>query len=333
MQAAGVRRAMTERSALKKSGAGRRPGLVSRSGETNTGMPLSLNRAPADDLDPWIARIVVAKIDTSPDFVVDCGLCNDIAFQRLVIGGEWRAETLDGTRRFGTEPVLIGPHSQRMKVTCRGALSALGVGFRPGALRQLLGRDMPQLVDRIEPNDPLELLIDGGAALFPKHASAEEWADILESRVRAFIERVQPEPPEPLSSAFEYASFADPNIAPGEFAEAHGVSLRTLERTVRRDFGLTPRTVLRRARALDLAAQLLGIADKTEEQEFLLRYFDQSHVIREFQAFFGVTPQKFRSSPRLLLTINLETRAARRLEELDRLRPGERRPWQSSKRS
>jgi len=330
MQAAGVYGKMAERSALRKSGAGRRPGLVSRSGETNAGMPLSLNRAPADDLHPWIARIVVAKIDTDPDFAVDCGLCNDIAFQRLLIGGEWLTETLDGKRRFGTEPILIGPHSRHMKVKCRGAMSALGVGFRPGALRQLLRRDMPELVDRIEPSDPLELLADGGAGLFPKDASATDWANILEDRVRTFIERVRPAPPEPLSSAFEYASFADPNIAPGEFAEAHGVSLRTLERTVRRDFGLTPRTVLRRARALDLASQLLGLADQTEEQEFLLRYFDQSHVIREFQAFFGITPQRFRSSPKLLLTINLETRAARRLEELDRLRPGDKRPWQGS---
>ena len=318
---------MTERSALKRSGASGRSNLVSRSGETSAGMPLSLNRAPADDLDPWIARIVVAKIDTDPDFTLDCGLCNDIAFQRLLVGGEWRAKTLDGTRRFGAEPLLIGPHSQHMKVRCTGAMSTLGVGFRPGALRQLLGRDMPEMVDRIEPSDPLGLLTQGGVAQFPNDASAEQWADILESRVRAFVERIQPAPPEPLSSAFEYASFADPNIAPGEFAEAHGISLRTLERTVRRDFGLTPRTVLRRARALDLASQLLGLSDKTEEQEFLLRYFDQSHAIREFQAFFGVTPQKFRSSPKVLLTINLETRAARRLEELDRLGPGDKRPW------
>ncbi|MEL6530999.1 MAG: helix-turn-helix domain-containing protein [Pseudomonadota bacterium] len=318
---------MAERPALKKSGAEARTDLVSRSGETNAGMPLSLNRAPADDLDPWIARIVVAKIETGPEFSIDCGLCNDIAFQRLLVGGEWFAETLDGQRRFGAEPLLIGPHSRHMKVQCKGAMSTLGVGFRPGALRQLLRRDMPQLVDRIEPSDPLGLLDEGGTAFYSKDASAEEWAALLEGRVRAFIERVQPPHPEPLSSAFEYASFADPNIAPGEFAEAHGVSLRTLERTVRRDFGLTPRTVLRRARALDLASQLLGLADQTEEQEFLLRYFDQSHAIREFQAFFGVTPQRFRASPKLLLTINLETRAARRLEELDKLRPGDKRPW------
>ncbi|MDJ0643903.1 MAG: helix-turn-helix domain-containing protein [Erythrobacter sp.] len=321
---------MPERAALNITRVGEPPGMVAQSGKTRTGMPLSLNRAAADDLDPWIARIVVAKVETTPDFRLDCGLCNDIAFERLLVGGEWTVKTVDGPRRFGSEPVLVGPHSRHMPVKCKGTMSTLGVGFRPGALRKLFGRDLPSLVDRIEPGDPMGLLTDGGASNFSKEASAAEWADLLEERVRYFIERLQPEPPEPLSSAFEYASFANPNIAPGEFADAHGISLRTLERTVRRDFGLPPRTVLRRARALDLAAQLLGISDTTEEQEFLLRYFDQSHLIREFQAFFGVTPQAFRKSPKLLLTINLETRAARRLEELDRLRPGEKRPWQAA---
>ncbi|MEM7667028.1 MAG: helix-turn-helix domain-containing protein [Pseudomonadota bacterium] len=301
-------------------------GVEGRSGMTASGMPLSLNRAPAPDLDPWIARIVAAKIDMVPDLEVNCGICNDIAFQRLLIGGQWTAQTADGPKELGVEPILIGPHSRHMAIRCSGEMSTLGVGFRPGALRQLFGRDVTSLVDRIEEGDRMGLMV-GKRAAYPENASAEEWSAILEERVRAFIERMQPDPPDPLSTAFEHASFADPNIAPGEFAEAHGVSLRTLERTVRRDFGLTPRTVLRRARALDLASQLLGISDETEEESFLLRYFDQSHQIREFQAFFGVTPHAFRRSPKILLTINLETRAARRLEELKRIDPGAKRPW------
>ncbi len=321
---------MPERTALKTPGPSGPSGIVPRSGATRAGMPLSLNRAPAEDLDPWIARLVVAKVETTKDFAVECGMCNDVAFERLLIGGHWIAHTKDGIRRFGAEPLLMGPHSRHMKVKCSGPIATVGVAFRPGALRQMTGLDTAQLVDRIEPSDPLGLLDNGGTWAFRKHASAEEWAEVLEERVRAFIERTQPDPPDSLSTSFEHASFANPNIAPGEFAEAHGVSLRTLERTVRRDFGLTPRTVLRRARALDLAAQLLGVADQSEEQEFLLRYFDQSHAIREFHAFFGVTPHAFRRTPKVLLTLNLETRAARRLEELDRLRPGDKRPWRQS---
>ena len=290
-------------------------------------MPLSLNRAPPADLDPWIARVVVARIDAVPDFEVDCGLCTDIAFQRLLVGGEWRVETMNGVRRFGAEPILMGPQSRFMPVRCKGAMSALGVGFRPGALRKLVGIETAAMMDRIEPGDPLGLLGPAGSSDFARTSSPDHWADVLEERLREVIRRNNPEPPDPISTAFEHASFVDPNLSPGEFAEEQGVSLRTVERVVRRDFGLTPRTVLRRARALDLASFLLGIGDEADEADFMERFTDQSHRIREFQAFFGVTPTVFLSEPRILLTIKLETRAARRLEVLRRSAPGERRPW------
>jgi AraC-like DNA-binding protein len=305
-------------------------GVMALSGMTRSGMPLSLNRAPCRELDPWVARIVVARIDAVPGFETECGMFTDVAYQRLLLGGEWRAETVDGQRRFGAEPILLGPQSRIMRVRCRGPLSTIGVGFRPGALRKLIGREIPSLMDRIEPGDPLGLLGHAGPSDFSRAASAEEWADLLERRLLAFIRRTVPDVPDPLSTAFEHASFADPNISPGEFALQHGVSLRTVERMVRRDFGLTPRTVLRRARALDLAAQLLGVAHEDDEDEFVLRYFDQSHRIREFQAFFGLTPEAFRAKPRILMTINLEARAARRLEVLNRLAPGDCRPWQDA---
>ena len=46
----------------------------------------------------------------------------------------------------------------------------------------------------------------------------------------------------------------------------------------------------RRARALDMAAVLLGVALEEEEQELRLRYFDQSHLIREMRHYFDMTP-------------------------------------------
>lgn len=302
---------------------------MAHSGMTRSGMPMSLNRAPPADLDPWIARIVVTRIEPTSNFSVSCAICTDIPYVRLLLGGEWRVETVDGPRRFGTEPVLLGPHSRQMKVSCHGPLTTLGVGFRPGALHRLARLDMQKLVDRVEPGDPLGLLNEGAASLYPRNVSVEQWADTLEDLLRAYIRRHNPAPPDLVSTAFEHASFVDPNIAPGQFAASQGVSLRTVERVVRRDFGLTPRTVLRRARTLDFAAQLLGVADDEDEDEFLLRYCDQSHRIREFHAFFGMTPETFRAHKRMLMTMNLEARAARRLEILERLAPDQCRPWQA----
>lgn len=150
---------------------------------------------------------------------------------------------------------------------------------------------------------------------------------VAEKLLVQLIERAGAKTPDPIIEAFDKAAFEDPNQSLSDFAETQNISLRKLERVVKRDFGLTPRTVIRCARALDVAALLCGVADQDEENEMMLRYFDQSHFIRDFTSFFGVTPHKFRAQPRPLLTITLEQRQARQLEELKRLRPGEHRPW------
>ena len=258
-------------------------------------------------------------------------MCSDIAFQRLVMDGAWEDHSRSEPVPYNRGSVLIGPHSRYFKMRCQGSIASVGIGFRPGALRCLLGNEMGAYIDNVKPSDPLGLIdheANGGANLgYPVGGSAAQWAVIAEDRVRAFIARHKPKKPDPASRAFEIASFADPNIGPGEFAREYGINQRRLERLIKRDFGLSPRVVLRRARALDLAAQLLGIADAEEEAEFMLRYFDQAHLIREFSTFFGFTPKAFREHPHVLMAMNLEARSARRQEELNRLRPGEARPW------
>lgn len=297
------------------------------SGVSRGGMPLSINRAPPEDLRPWVARLVAAKIEAPSRSLIRCGMCNDLSYSRIVLLGDWTATSRDGTEHYRDEALLFGPHSRYMPLSCSGPVMAIGVGLRPGALQCLTGRSVEQLVDRIERSDPLGLVEDELFAEYDPEAQPEQWLERVEAMVRRRIEAIGPEPPDPLTTAFELASFADPNLALSDFAGAHEVSLRKLERVVKRDFGLAPKQVLRRARALDIAAQLCGVADEREAEQLMLRYFDQSHLIREFAAFFGTTPHVFRSAPRPLMTINVETRQARRLEELHRLAPDAPRPW------
>jgi len=91
---------------------------------------------------------------------------------------------------------------------------------------------------------------------------------------------------------------------------------------------MPPKQVLRRARALDMASHLRGVADHDEAEALALRYYDQSHLIREFTALFGMSPRQFVDSPQPLMTLSLETRQARRLEMIARIAPGDIRPWQ-----
>ncbi|MEP3052280.1 MAG: helix-turn-helix domain-containing protein [Erythrobacter sp.] len=304
--------------------------VESHTGVTHAGMPLSANRPPAPDLEPWVGRVIASKLENAGSLSIDCGICSDLAFARVVLRGQWDVKTIDGMAHFKDQALLYGPHTQNMRLTCTGPVHAVGLGFRPGAITALLGRDADPLVDRMIATDPFGLAIGDVQQSYRPDTDPEQWLQVLEARMRDFIERTKPALPDPIATAFERASFDDPNIAPCDFAEEQGISQRQLERIVKRDFGMPPKMVLRRARALDLAAQLCGVADGEEESELLMRYFDQSHLIRDFKAFFETTPKAFNSEPRTLLRISLETRQARRLAELNRIGPGEIPPWVAS---
>jgi AraC-like DNA-binding protein len=302
--------------------------IAPRHGVSRDGQPLSWNRAPAADLAPWIARIYVAKVDAPADYVLRCGLFNDTAVLRVQLGGQWTAETADGPRQHGRAALIFGPHSRRMPISVRGSFISLGISLRPGTCHAMKGPKLADLVDRSVPFDDAGISSAALLAELDERAEPEAWALTLENFVRARVEAAGWVEPDPVTARFETIAFTDPGISIAAFARDCGVEKRTLERLVSRDFGMPPKQVLRRARALDIARHLRGVADQNEAEELALRYYDQSHLIREFTELFGMSPGQFVATPQPLLTLTLESRQSRRLEALERIGPGDLRPWE-----
>ena len=96
---------------------------------------------------------------------------------------------------------------------------------------------------------------------------------------------------------------------------------------MRRAFGLAPKQVLRRARALDTAARLLGVTLPEEEHALELRYYDQPHQSREVRRFFGMTPGELARGAHPMLRLNIELRQSRRLLSLAKVGNPAERPW------
>jgi AraC-like DNA-binding protein len=305
--------------------------LEPRTGSTRDGKPLSLNRAAAPDLVPWLARIMSAEVRLPAGATVRCGMFNDAGQLRVLMAGEWSAETSEGNRRFNLgnrgQALFFGPHSRHMPITVEGSFRVVGISFRPGAEHVMGGLVPTKTLDQIIDFD--EIVGHGRlASRFPPDGSNADWIDRMEALLREFVARRKPAAPDPVTLAFDRFAFASPGAPVAEFIEQYAVTQRTLERIVKRDFGLTPKQVLRRARVLDMASQLLGVAAPEEAAEQAMRFFDQSHLIREFTHFFGMTPQQFVRKPNPLLRITLEGRQARRLEELQRIAPGTT-PWRA----
>ncbi|WP_324829061.1 helix-turn-helix domain-containing protein [Qipengyuania zhejiangensis] len=294
--------------------------------EDEPALPLSFNRAPAPDLDPWVGRFMVAQSAAGPGGRNAGLLCNDTSYLRTAIDAHWTVETVDGNVEIFDRSFLCGQNRESMRLHYTGPVRVAGIMLRPGVMHALWGIEDAGMVQRVCLMGDLGMDEDGLNALYRPGIASVEWVEALENWMRKAVTRLGAREPDLLSRQFEVAAFADPNRQMTDFAEEHGVTLRTLQRVVKRDFGMTPKQVMRRARVLDLASRLCGVADE-DEDDILLRFFDQSHRIREFQAFFKMTPQVFRRNRHGLLTLSLEIRQARRLEMLDRIAPGAVRPW------
>jgi AraC-like DNA-binding protein len=297
-------------------------------GVSRDGQPLSYNRAPSPDLAPWIARLYVTKVDLPAGHRLDCGLFNDTAFMRIQLEGNWTAETSEGVLAHHRAALYFGPQTRRMPVSVTGSFVSLGMSMRPGASVTLVGPRLADYLDRIVLLSDLSERADQLLERLPPEGEPEDWLKVLEDGMRRRVARLGAVPPDPVTVAFEALSFTDPNASIADFARQWRVEKRTLERIIRRDFGQSPKQVLRRARALDMASHLRGVADLEEADELALRYYDQSHLIREFTEFFGMSPRQFVATPQPILTLALESRQARRLEALERIAPGDIRPWE-----
>lgn len=302
--------------------------VAPRGGVTRLGQPLSYNRAPAADLAPWIARLYATVVEVPQGHRVQCGLFNDTSIFRIQLKGHWSGLSIDGPVEGERVALYFGPHTRLMPVTVTGSFVSVGISLRPGTGHALRRAKTADYLDRIVPCEELGLPGEAVLAMLEQVDDPETWLQMLEGVIRRIVEAAGGETPDPITQRFETLSLADPSASVADFARECDIDQRRLERIVRRDFGMAPKQMLRRARALDMAAYLRGVADQAEAEELQLRYYDQSHLIREFTELFGMSPRQFVASPQPILTLALESRQARRLEMIERLAPGAVRPWQ-----
>ncbi|TCM18737.1 AraC family transcriptional regulator [Novosphingobium sp. PhB165] len=269
----------------------------------------------------------VTKVSAPADYTLSCSLFSDTAFLRIQTKGRWCVQTADGERRVGDAALFFGPHSRCMPVTVTGSFASVAVALRAGACTAMQGPRVGDFVDRLVSTSAVSLPSEQFLAMLEPDAPSEVWLQHLEQAFRHRIESMNCPPPDPVTRSFEVISYRDPSMAVSDAARECGVDRRTLERVVNRDFGMPPKQVLRRARALDMASYLRGVADSDEADEIALRYYDESHLIHEFTELFGMSPSQFVKRPQPIMTLALESRQARRLEALNRLAPGQVRPW------
>jgi AraC-like DNA-binding protein len=189
---------------------------------------------------------------------------------------------------------VYGVQHRRQVRRLAGTASALGVMFRPAGFRAFSDVPLSSLTDR---SVPAATLFGDEVDALAARQHREGPSPAVVAAVDALIAARAPctrQPCEDTTRLVEAAA-ADRSIRRAADLAVHaGVSLRQLQRVFADHVGASPKWVIRRYRLYDIAER----AVRTERTDWAalaaeLGYADQAHLVRDFTAAFGVSPQRY----------------------------------------
>ncbi len=284
--------------------------------ETPDLMLLSRTYRPSSELAPYVRRFYVFEAELPEEMVIEDFLLAETAFIRCLLKGDWAGEVAPGEWSRPGRTLFFGANELPFKVRVQGSFAVTGCAIRPSGWRALFDKPHHEYADRLlrlqdvwgELGNTMQESVDAAADDEGKIAAIEQ----------AILDRIKqlgkPEPDLQMAG-LEVIARTDSTIRIREVADACQLSPRQLARRCRESFGLSPKAVLRRSRFLDMATALRGFSSPTEQDLAALRYYDQSHLAREFRRFAHMTPSEFASAITPLQTAGLKLREESRFED------------------
>ena len=215
---------------------------------------------------------------------------------------------------------LLAPLTYAAHFEVDGPFHCIGASLSPLGWASLTGMPANKARDRLtNASDVLgeEVVRLGEELRRDYRAQACEPADLCDRLAEFLAARLRPVTArhvQLISAVAEWLSSSyNPDIA--MLADATGYSIRQVQRLVERYFGVAPKLLIRKYRALRVVA-LLHDPTTSEEQvaDLLNQFYDQSHLIREVRLFAGRTPSRFGDSESPILERLLDVRNFREIK-------------------
>ncbi len=210
--------------------------------------------------------------------------------ERLLPTGEMGL-FIDVSDTSSSRPILAGASSRPRVLNTAQSISMVGVSFAPGGASSLFRTPVSEIANLTV---PLEELC-GGSALALR-------AEILEAATNSVRFRVLERYLEALLAASDAPGHPAVRYALGERRSVRevrivdlvgrmGIGQRRFIESFRREVGLTPKLYQRVARFQRVLASLENHGDVVwSDVASLHGYFDQAHLIHDFNTFAGVSP-------------------------------------------
>jgi AraC-like DNA-binding protein len=265
-------------------------------------------RVPDEDLRPYVTLFYHFRADV-PRFQ-DLERA-DHAQLRFRLDGGAADYTMAGgaVQRVGPCHV-IGPSSGALRVDAAGPIELVGMGLQAAGWAALIGVDASAMLDRAFDASRLhgEPWCAGSVARLRAAETVAERFDAVAEIVRAMIGRAPSDTME-VVRAVEAWLAASPAPAVEDLVAATGLSRRQVERRTKALYGVPPKLLSRKYRALRAAVSLAQGAPIGEAMA-IGGFYDQSHLNREVKQFAGLTPRQMRAAPGLLAQLTIGQRRA-----------------------
>jgi AraC-like DNA-binding protein len=240
-------------------------------------------------------------------------LCAEMGNIRVVLGGGGTLHTPDGRAQRVTSAFLIGPTMGAYYMEAEAGTRVFGIGIRPRGWIALCGISAEEATDRV-----IDLTsFAGGVArsTVEELHNARSHGDMAAAADRFFLRllsRRSTRKANGYSEALGRWLMNPHDLSLDTLIDTMDVSRRQTDRLAKLYFGASPKYLQRKYRALRAADRIragemswLGAAGGA--------YYDQSHFIKEFKTFVGVTPRQFIGNQAQLIS---EIQSQRRKQSL-----------------
>jgi AraC-like DNA-binding protein len=270
--------------------------------------------SPAPALRPYLSSYYV--VEFAPGRVADT-MRAELPNVRFLINGKSTLTWPDGTSRPGLKASLFGARCEPLGLVLDGPGKIFGAGIMPLGWAAFFGIDADRLSDQLLPLG--DVVGPTAEQTFERMAAATCDAGLVAAADAFFAALARSHGPQDdwfQALVGEWLIGGGREGVDGLVDEA-ALSARQVERLCRRYYGAPPKLLLRKYRALraavkysvDPAASWLDAAGD--------EFYDQSHFIREFKTFVGVTPTQFAKNGAAVMSHSIRLR--RNLPTLPRL--------------
>lgn len=250
--------------------------------------------APPAELHPFVTTLYYFRCEeTDIHDIQPAAVGSMIVFLR----GEGHMQF--GDRIDPSHPVsLLAPTSFAVPFEVDGPFHCIGAALSPLGWAALTRLNADEHHDRLIDASAVlgEDVTKLGASLREQYSTGSTPPGQLCAQLAAFIgARLKPVNKRHVELIMSVTAWMSSDYNPRieDLAQTTGYSVRQVQRLVERYFGVTPKLLIRKYRALRVAALMQDSATSDEMIAGLINlFYDQSHLIREIRTFAGRTPTR-----------------------------------------